>query len=65
MISEKLLDMLVCPVSKKDLEYDKENQELICHASGLVYAVQDDIPIKIREKARQISTESPNKAVNL
>lgn len=56
MISEKLLKMLVCPVSKEPLVYDEENQELICFASGLAYAVVDGIPVMIKEKARKLET---------
>lgn len=55
MFDEKLLDILVCPVSKAALEYDKENQELICSASGLAYPIRDGIPVMLESEARQIS----------
>ena len=58
MIDKKLLEMLVCPVSKEPLEYDRKNQELICEASGLAYAIQDGIPIMIRERARKLDVVS-------
>ena len=57
MIDEKLLSILVCPVSKAPLEYDREQQELICRASGLAYPIRDDIPVMLESEARQLSTE--------
>ncbi len=57
MIDKKLLSILVCPVSKAPLEYDKENQELICKASGLAYPVRDDIPVMLENEARQLSAD--------
>jgi uncharacterized protein YbaR (Trm112 family) len=55
MIDKKLLSILVCPVSKAPLEYNEENQELICKASGLAYPVRDDIPVMLESEARQLS----------
>ena len=57
MIDEKLLSILVCPVSKAPLEYDREKQELICRGSGLAYPIRDDIPVMLESEARQLSTE--------
>ena len=57
MLDEKLLDILVCPVSKGPLEYDRENQELVCRASGLAYPVKDGIPIMLESEARSLSAE--------
>ena len=57
MIDQKLLSILVCPVSKAPLEYDKEKQELICWASNLVYPIRDDIPVMLESEARQITEE--------
>ena len=54
MFDEKLLDILVCPVSKAPLEYDKENQELVCQASGLAYPVRDGIPVMLEDEARKL-----------
>ena len=51
MIDEKLLSILVCPVSKAPLDYDKEKQELVCKASGLAYPVRDDIPVMLIDEA--------------
>lgn len=57
MIDKKLLGMLVCPVSKAPLEYDKEKQELVCPASGLAYPIRDGIPIMLETEARQLTLE--------
>ena len=57
MIDKKLLSILVCPVSKAPLEYDQENQELICKASGLAYPIRDDIPVMLETEARQLSAD--------
>ena len=57
MIDEKLLSILVCPVTKAPLEYDKEKDELICKASGLAYPVRDGIPVMLESEARQLSAD--------
>ncbi len=57
MIDSKLLEILVCPVSKAPLKLDKERGELICHASGLAYPVRDGIPVLLAEEAREMSAE--------
>ncbi len=57
MIDKKLLSILVCPVSKAPLEYDEENQELVCKASGLAYPVRDDIPVMLENEARQLTAD--------
>lgn len=54
-ISSELLKILVCPVTKKSLQYDKHNQELISTEAGLAYPVKDGIPILLVERARKIS----------
>jgi uncharacterized protein len=51
----KLLDILVCPICKGPLLYDKANQELISIESGLAYPIKDDIPVMLEEEARQLS----------
>ena len=55
MIDQKLLSILVCPVSKAPLDYDKEKQELICKASGLAYPIRDGIPVMLESEARQLT----------
>lgn len=57
MLDEKLLEILVCPVSKAPLEYDRDRQELVCRASGLAYPVRDGIPIMLESAARQLTLE--------
>ncbi len=57
MIDKKLLSLLVCPVSKAPLEYDTEQQELVCRASGLAYPIRDGIPVMLESEARQLTLE--------
>ena len=54
ILDQKLLDILVCPVSKKPLEYDKEANELISNEAGLAYPVKYVIPVMIPEEARKL-----------
>lgn len=51
MLDKELLDILACPKCKGDLEYDQENQKLICHKCRLKYAIKDDIPIMLIDEA--------------
>ncbi len=53
----KLLEILVCPVSKTKLIYQKEAQELISTAANLAFPVRDGIPILLENEARQLSAE--------
>ncbi|GAB3322926.1 Trm112 family protein [Haliea atlantica] len=57
MIDDKLLGILVCPVTKAPLEYDREKQELVCKASGLAYPVRDGIPVMLESEARQLTAD--------
>jgi len=50
----KLLEILVCPVTKTRLEYDAEKQELISKAAGLAYPIRDGIPIMLPDEAREV-----------
>jgi uncharacterized protein len=52
----KLLERLVCPVTKTRLTYDAENQELISKVAGLAYPIRDGIPIMLAEEARELVT---------
>lgn len=54
-MDSKLLDILVCPVCKGPLNYNKQKQELICMADKLAYPVRDDIPVMLEEEARQLA----------
>jgi len=51
-IDPKLLEVLVCPVCKSALEYDREKQELISKKAGLAYPIENGIPVMLQEKAR-------------
>jgi uncharacterized protein len=53
-VDPKLLEILVCPVTKAPLEYDAENQELISRAAKLAYPIRDGIPIMLPEEARRL-----------
>ncbi|PYE88987.1 Trm112 family protein [Phyllobacterium leguminum] len=54
-IDPKLLDLLVCPLTKGRLIYDKENGELISEKAHLAYPVRDGIPIMLPSEARSIN----------
>ena len=53
-IDPKLLEILVCPITKETLIWDKDNQELISKKAGLAYKVKDGIPIMLVDEARKI-----------
>ena len=53
-IDPKLLEILVCPLTKSILEYDAEKQELISRAAKLAYPIRDGIPIMLPEEARRL-----------
>ena len=53
----RLLELLVCPVTKTRLQYDAERQELISRAAGLAYPIRDGIPIMLPDEAREINRE--------
>ena len=53
----KLLELLVCPVTKTRLTYDADRQELVSRAAGLAYPIRDGIPIMVAEEARDVSRE--------
>lgn len=53
----KLLELLVCPVTKGHLDYDRERQELVSRGARLAYPIRDGIPIMLEEEARTLSDE--------
>ncbi|ACR12534.1 Trm112 family protein [Teredinibacter turnerae] len=57
MIDQKLLSILVCPVSKAPLEFVADKQELVCAASGLAYPIRDGIPVMLETEARELTLE--------
>ena len=54
VVDARLLDILVCPICKSPLDYDKAAQELICKADKLAYPIRDGIPIMWADQARRI-----------
>ena len=56
-MDKKLLELLVCPVSKAPLIYDKARQELLCKESRLAYPIRDSIPVMLEAEARPLSAD--------
>ena len=56
-MDKKLLEILVCPVTKGPLIYNKEQQELISVSARLAYPIRDDIPVMLEDEARALSDE--------
>jgi uncharacterized protein YbaR (Trm112 family) len=56
-MDSKLLDILVCPLCKGKLYFDKEAAELICRADRLAYPIRDDIPVMLEEEARKLAAD--------
>lgn len=59
-MDSKLLEILVCPVCKGPLAYDKTAQELICKADRLAYPIRDDIPVMLESEARRLDPDEEN-----
>ncbi len=55
MLDKRLLDLLVCPVTKAPLVWKPDQQELWCRASRLAYPVRDGVPVMLEEEARTLS----------
>jgi uncharacterized protein YbaR (Trm112 family) len=56
-MDKRLLEILVCPVTKGPLIYDKARQELVSRAARLAYPIRDDIPVMLEDEARELSDE--------
>ncbi len=56
-MDKKLLEILVCPLCKGPLIFNKPTKELICKGDRLAYPVRDDIPVMLEEEARQLDAE--------
>jgi uncharacterized protein len=56
-IDRKLLEILVCPLTKSPLTYDRARQELVSPQAGLAYPIRDGIPIMLVEEARSLDDE--------
>lgn len=61
MMDKRLLEILVCPVTKAPLEWHADRDELWCRASRLAYPVRDGIPVMLEEEARPLSDEELGK----
>ena len=53
-LDPKLLEILVCPLTKTNLKYDKEKQELISDKAKLAYPIRDGIPVMLADEARKL-----------
>ncbi len=53
-VDPRLLEILVCPVTKTNLEYDRDRNELVSQAAGLAFPVRDGIPIMLVDEARPL-----------
>jgi hypothetical protein len=58
-VDPRLLEILVCPVTKAKLRYDREKGELISDEAGLAYPIRDGIPIMLADEARRLDEPSP------
>jgi len=53
----KLLEILVCPLTKATLYYDREKQELVSRAAGLAYPIRGGVPVMLQDAARRLTDE--------
>jgi len=60
-VDAKLLDILVCPVTKGPLRYDRARQELVSKSAGLAYPIRDGIPVMLEDEARRLAPEELEK----
>jgi uncharacterized protein len=56
-MDSKLLEILVCPVTKGPLIFDRDKQELLSKSARLAYAIRDGMPVMLEEEARKLSAE--------
>lgn len=56
-MDKQLLAMLVCPLCKGKLSYEREADELLCRYDGLAYPIRDGIPVMLPEQARQMDVD--------
>jgi len=57
-MDSKLLEILVCPLCKGPLLYDKQAQELVCRADHLAFPIRDGIPVMLQDEARSLDQVS-------
>ena len=53
VLDESLLEILACPKCKGELEYEKEEDQLVCHNCRLIFRIEDDIPIMLIDEAQK------------
>jgi uncharacterized protein YbaR (Trm112 family) len=58
-VDPKLLELLVCPLTKGPLRYDRDAQELISEQAGLAYPIRDGIPVMLVDEARSLEQDDP------
>lgn len=56
-MDKRLLDILVCPLCKGPIEYDRTAQELICRRDRLAFPIRDGVPVMLEDEARKIADE--------
>jgi uncharacterized protein len=56
-VDPKLLEILVCPVTKGPLTYDRQKQELVSRSARLAYPIRDGIPVMLEDEARRLTPE--------
>ena len=56
-VDPKLLEILVCPLTKAALRYDRDKQELVSRAAGLAYPIRGGVPVMLPDEARPLSDE--------
>ena len=56
-VDPRLLAILVCPLTKAPLRYDRERQELVSKAAGLAYPIRDGVPVMVIEEARELAED--------
>ena len=56
-VDPRLLAILVCPLTKAPLRYDRERQELVSKAAGLAYPIRDGVPVMVIEEARELGED--------
>ncbi|MFA7668760.1 MAG: Trm112 family protein [Burkholderiaceae bacterium] len=61
-MESRLLEILVCPICKSSLRYDRQHQELICQADRLAFPVRDGVPIMLEDEARELADTAPSSA---
>jgi uncharacterized protein YbaR (Trm112 family) len=59
-VDPRLLEVLVCPVTRAPLEYDRERGELVSRSANLAYPIRDGVPIMLPEEARRVDEPAPD-----